>query len=348
MIQSATEISPRVVPDSQLTGEPASVTFVLCIEAGKMEDMALRLVTSLRKWGGAFAQNHVLAVNPRRGPAIRANTREQLHTLGVSLIQSPTANPVPWFPIYNKGAAIRIAEQEAPTQIACFLDTDVLVLGEPAHFALPAECDFRGCPLDCSGATRGPSDPNDHYWHTVGKTIGADLDNMAWVRDHRDQRLMRMYFNSGVFAFRRGLGFGDAYADDFLKVLMCGYRSPTAGIYHTSQVTLPLTLHRLGMKVECLPLSHHTPFVSDIPRPVFESVLPAAKIVHYFRSLTPGQFDRFASLLNTSHPQTGKWLTDLGPLETRQPAMFRLINKPLYEWRRWKYRHFERRCLVPN
>ena len=45
----------------------ASTTFVTCIESGGLEEQTIRLMKSLRKWGGKFADAPVYAVNPRFG-----------------------------------------------------------------------------------------------------------------------------------------------------------------------------------------------------------------------------------------------------------------------------------------
>ena len=347
-ITTEREVDRRFVPAATGAGDPTSVTFVLCIEAGKMENMALRLVTSLRRWGGRMALNEVLAVNPRRGVAISSAARQRLETLGARLIVRPSANPVPWFPIYNKAAAVQIADHEANGEWVRLLASEPVVLGGPELCALPTGCAFRAGPLSRSCASRGADDPNEPFWRIVSAAVGTNLATMEWVRDFFEGEPMRMYFNSGVFAFRRGMRFGDEYAADFLKVLYCGFRSPTSGIYNTSQVTLPLTVHRLGLRAECLPISHHTPIVGNVVREQCEAALPTSKLVHYFRSLTADQFGRFASLFNETHPEVGQWLLKLGPIEARQRPISRMIGKTLYEWRRLRYRAFEKKSAIAS
>lgn len=326
------------------------ITFVCCIEAGALEENVWRLAESIRRWGGRLADSHIIAVSARRGLALRRQTVERLSDLDVELVRDSFASPIPWFPIYNKAVAVKLAERLASTRLVCFLDSDVLVLAEPTELVLPGDVQFAACPHDLSGATCGPGDANEAYWAHAADLLGVELDRLPMVLAPREQRDMRMYFNSGVFVFERTHGFGEAYADDFLRLIKSGYRSPTAGIYHTCQVTLPLTVTRLGLPWQRLPLSCHLPLAFSLlhepARDVFVRELARAKVVHYFRSLGPDQFEGFTSLLATSFPDVASWLRGRGAVRSPLPLSHRLLNKPLYEWRKWRYRRFEDQCQL--
>ena len=59
-------------------------TFVCCVESGWLETQTIRLVESLRKFGGTFSQEPVIAVTPRFGPPLSKRTHAQFRELGVT------------------------------------------------------------------------------------------------------------------------------------------------------------------------------------------------------------------------------------------------------------------------
>src|SRR5690606_37796289 len=60
---------------SSTVSEAPSLTVVTCVEAGTLEPMAVRMVRSLRRWGGRYSNVQVIAVTPRWGPPLRPQTR---------------------------------------------------------------------------------------------------------------------------------------------------------------------------------------------------------------------------------------------------------------------------------
>src|SRR5438105_1360667 len=111
---------------------PADVlTFVCCVESGPLERMTLLLAESLRRWGGAFASCPVLAVTPRFGPWLSRATRAAFHRLDVTHLRLPGSNQHAWLGFLNKPAALAAAEQHALTPCLAWLDSDILVVGEP-------------------------------------------------------------------------------------------------------------------------------------------------------------------------------------------------------------------------
>lgn len=49
---------------SEVTVEPKDITVVCCVEAGPLELMTVRMVESLRRFGGRFSRMDVFAVRP--------------------------------------------------------------------------------------------------------------------------------------------------------------------------------------------------------------------------------------------------------------------------------------------
>src|SRR5829696_6699474 len=96
------------------------ITFVTCIESGPLETQVLRLVEGLRRFGGAYADCPVWAVQPRFGPPVSRHTRAEL-------------DPHGWYAYINKTRALMLAEEQAATEFVGWLDADLLVTGEPSE-----------------------------------------------------------------------------------------------------------------------------------------------------------------------------------------------------------------------
>lgn len=59
----------------------SQITFVCIVESGWVEAQAIRMVESLRQWGGQFANAPVLAVTPRLGLPLARKTHKAFDKL---------------------------------------------------------------------------------------------------------------------------------------------------------------------------------------------------------------------------------------------------------------------------
>jgi hypothetical protein len=73
-----------------------SVTFTTGVEAGPIETMTLRLVESLRRWGGTYADAPFIAVKPRPGPPLRKKTLREFDRLGVTFRHAKPTHGLNW------------------------------------------------------------------------------------------------------------------------------------------------------------------------------------------------------------------------------------------------------------
>ncbi|HWB00499.1 MAG TPA: hypothetical protein VG713_18530, partial [Pirellulales bacterium] len=245
---------------------PPSVTFVCCIESGALEEMTVRLAASLRRFGGRFAEAPIIAVEPRRGVALRPQTVDALKQYNVVLERRPTANAHPWFSFFNKLAALKIGDALATTDTVCWLDSDILVLDEPNLLALAADEDFAACASDNCGATTGPGDKNDAYWRLVIELAGLAFEAYPWLTNCQGNRV-RAYYNSGVFVYRRGRGFLDRYPATCERLLESGFKSPVTGVFFTDQVTLAASAIAAGLRIRSLPLAYNYPVGASTEQP---------------------------------------------------------------------------------
>ena len=86
----------------------SDTTFVCCVESGWLEPQTLRMVESLRRWGGQFAQSPVVAVTPRFGPPLAAKTRRAFGALNVEHYRFHADNQYAWKSFLNKHYAMQL------------------------------------------------------------------------------------------------------------------------------------------------------------------------------------------------------------------------------------------------
>src|SRR5439155_12327192 len=110
-IRSTFSHAAASAPAARAAVAAPSVQFVLAVESGAMETMTLRLVQSVRRWGGKYAWSGVLAVRPRLGAPLRRSTLREFDRLGVAYRQVRPDHGFTWYTWMNKPTALIAAEQ---------------------------------------------------------------------------------------------------------------------------------------------------------------------------------------------------------------------------------------------
>lgn len=305
--------------------------------------MTIRMVASLRMFGGSFAHAPVLAVNPRRGVPLARRTREILDQHGVRVVHETRANTRPWFSFFNKIAALSVAERLAETETIGWLDSDILLLAEPRLLNLEPDEDFVACPSDSCGASTGPDDKNDAYWNLIVSLAGLRIEDYPWLTNCQGARI-RTYFNSGVFVYRRGRGFFEHYQPLCERLLMSGYKSPLTGVFFTDQVSLGVAAIAAGLRIRALPLEYNYPVGDCTEQPYCSERMARSVLMHYHGALCPGYWDTMLGQLRQDRPAVGDWLEPWGPITGKAPLPSRLLRKALKEFRRRRCERFVEKC----
>lgn len=324
----------------------APVTFVCCIESGWLEVQTIRMIQSLRRWGGAYASCPVYAVTPRFGPPISKNTRIQLEQLQVQYICFGNQHKYSWNKFLNKLMALKAVEEVAETEFIGWLDSDLLVVDEPSEFMMKEDFSFVACPADKMGnETDGADDPNDPYWCQICKCVDIDIEALPWVSSEPEHSPMRLCFNSGVFVYRRSTNFAQHYLDTFTRLCDCQVMSKKAGIYFNDQVALGLTVVKMGIPWDTLSYSHNFAIGTCVPKAWYDNThLQTAKILHHHDSMWYWFWDTFYKSVNDSHPQVGEWLAIIGPIKSQAPISSRVMKKTLDYFRKQRELAFCKHC----
>jgi hypothetical protein len=137
-----------------------------------------------------------------------------------------------------------------------------------------------------------------------------------------------LYWNSGVFVFRRGSGLAAAHDYCTRRLLDVKLGSAVTGVFFTEQYGLALAAAKLGLRRRQLPHSHNYEMGSAIHEAWYrEEKLQAACIVHYHDFMWPAFWPKFLACLKTTHPDVANWLEPMGPLRNEAAFPYRVWTK---------------------
>jgi hypothetical protein len=310
------------------TGE-ASICFVACVESGPLEAQTVRLAESLRRYGGALAGSEILAVTSRFGPPLSSSTRRRFRELGVRHERLRSHPKYAWYHYLNKPLALVAAENLTDATLIAWLDSDIVVLAEPEELALGPDLDFAACVPDTGiVGTTGPGSPNEAGWRRLCDLLGIDIDALPWVVTDVEQERIRLYFNSGVFSYRRGIGFSDRYLSMCLKVLDSHFGFRENGEHYTDQLVLGLTMLEAGLRWRQLPHAYNFAVASFLPPPTDDD-LGRARILHYHDGMDPHFYPTLVERLEGAHQTVNAWLAHEQPLTDPAPLPWRLARQGL-------------------
>jgi hypothetical protein len=341
--ENTTGVRPGLAADRL---EP-SVTFVTCIEAGPLEEQVVRLADSLRTWGGRFRDCPILAIRPRFGPPLSASTRRELRALGVDYLRINPRNDYPWLGFFNKPLCVVAAEDIARTEALAWLDGDILVIGEPEELLPGAGEDFTACASDRGGlGSSGSGDPNEPYWRSIYESHGLSIDALPWVTTWHEGIPIRLYWNSGVFAYRRSTSFGASWLACCRKLLRDRIIPRACGVFFTDQVALSIAMLKASLTWRALPYSYNYSLCSVIRDCLDPERLRTARILHYRDAMWPrvALWPELLRMLESTRPDVGEWLARRGPLINRSSIPSKALGKYLRMVRRWRLSTYEAGC----
>lgn len=326
------------------------ITFVCCIESGSLESQTIRMVQSLRQYGGRLADAPLVAVTPRFGPPLNRKTHQIFDICQVEhLYIRPDSqhSQYSWNNFINKPCAVMAVNERAKTEAIGWLDSDILFVGEPDQLGLQADESFLACTSDQIGATTGPGDPLEPYWQAICQNLNLDIEALPWVTTQIEHARVRYYFNSGVFVYRRATAFAKQYLEFCIRILDSHIASKECGFFFADQIAMALASAKLNLSWRSLPLSHNyalSPKMHDVW--YNEDKLRDAKIVHYHDAMWLPFWTTFLQCMQDTHPDVAEWLHSLGPMKNETPPLNRLLSRGLKYFRSKKLAAYQASCSV--
>lgn len=179
------------------------IAFLICVEANRLEPQARLLCESIRTFGGRYRQAPILAVSPRPHLALGPEARAHLEMLGVTYVAEPLNETGSPYGTINRIVAGAWAETVSPRPYLVLLDTDTVIVDEPAF----TRADVGVRPVDVKGsASGGPGDPLDVYWARLCDFAGIDISRLPPIATTTDNVSIRASYNGGFTVVRRDLG----------------------------------------------------------------------------------------------------------------------------------------------
>ncbi|HEY6926907.1 MAG TPA: hypothetical protein VI653_25700 [Steroidobacteraceae bacterium] len=324
-----------------------TITFVCCVESGPLEAQTVRMVESVRMFGGRFASAPIVAVTPRPGPRISTATRAMFRRHEVEHMRLPGCRKYNWFNFFNKPLALVAAEAHTHTEFVGFLDSDLLIVREPELLEPRTGEDLTAFPVEIKEmGTTGPGDPYEEFWKASCQVVGIELEALPWITTAQSKERVRLYFNSGIFAYRRGTGFGAEYLRVCRALLdsRVGTNAPGYGLGFKEQVSVGFAAATLGLNWRALPYSHNYPLSSITPYD--PALLAGARVVHYHDAMWPPFWSTFLQRIRETQPHTAAWLTALGPMKNDAPLLSRFLAKALRAARTRQAERYRAACTA--
>lgn len=311
----------------------SDITFVCCVESGSLECQTIRMVESLRRYGGKFSTAPVIAVTPRFGSPLSKDTLQVFEKFEVTHLRPQIKTNYPWFKFLNKPLALVAAEEYITTESVSWLDSDLLILHEPEKLELLPSEEFLGFPVESKEmGTMGPGDPYEPLWKEFCHIIGIDIEDLPWIITAQTNQRVRLYFNGGIFVYRRSTGFAKNYLDICLQLLdsCIGTKAEGYNVGIKEMSAIGLAVIKMGLAWRPLPYSHDYVMLSKTHDHWYrEELLKEARIVHYHDSMWPAFWPVFLECLRNTHPEVEKWLASLGPMSNPAPLQWRVMGKVL-------------------
>ncbi len=221
--------------------------FVFVCQAGELEIKALLLAASLRRF--LRLEHELIAAVPTPASTwgeLSTETLATLDRLGVRI--KPVVNPVgPQYGIGNKLACLELVDEGGR---GVFLDSDILLLRELGHDP-SASVAFAAKPADLQTYSSNPAD-----WQPLYAALGMATPTMR-LPSTVSAELGLPYFNSGVVFTEAGKRFGAAWTQ-VARQLLAELAIKDQG-HWLDQVSLALTIHKLGLDYACLDERYNFP-----------------------------------------------------------------------------------------
>lgn len=280
---------------------PKRIAFALVIEAGRLEIQSRRLIASLRQFGGRWKKAPLYVYQPRAGAELAPETldflqKNECHFTALDLNRT-------WaeWGLFNRPYACAHLEAALgeETDFLVFLDSDILLLKEPAGLCLTDDKWLGIKPVDVMNIASPANGPLDEYWRRIYAVAGDPLEAGATVFPSVGEVPIRPYFNGGVIVSRPRIRLFHAWMQNAEK--MAAHKAWWKGLpqpqhYHIAQAVLSATITAQTPmeRVELLPPGLNYPLNVQhlLPESKRWARLDRVTLLHYKESFHDAEWTR--------------------------------------------------------
>lgn len=309
-------------------------TLFCCVEPGPLEEQAVRLVESLRRFGGGWANSPVLIYRTRFATSFQRRTLEAFRRLGVEVVSIRPNNGLSWHQFIRRYDAMVDAESRTDTPLVAYVDCDILFLDEPAAITPDDDADLWAA-VERTANLPDASGANELYFRRVAKVLGVPFDRLPMLdipaSSVHDATQGYLCFNSGFVTVRRGTGLAQRITENCRAIVRQGGMHPKSGFHFTDQVVLPFTLLAAGHRWKLLPDTHNF-HVNQWTSPLkFVDAVRDVKVLHYHGCMESHVWPQFMELMRQSdHDAAAAWLEPLGAVSDPRSGCAKLVARWLH------------------
>lgn len=307
-----------------------NVAFVICSERGPLACKSLLLCESIRRFGGVYSRAPIYSFAPRRDRYLTPVAIELFEMLSVTHRNMPLNTKFVHDPFANKILSGFQVEQETSADWIVFLDSDKVLFSEPEEL-FSSEHDFAARPVDKKNIGIVDFDDTEGaYWRGMYDLLGvAHVDDR--VTTTRDGETIFPYYNGGMVAVRREVGFFAQFLKNFEMVWNSGL-VPKAGPNFIEQSTLAATAVAMGLRRRVLPPSYNYPIHhhNAIAPEARAKNLEGLVTVHYhdvFAKNFPRAWMRSLAGFESTTPRATWWLSKLDTYQVPANPMQVIVSK---------------------
>ena len=221
------------------------IAFVFIVENGDLENKAILLGESLRRFFPYSDKVPIFAVRPRKGKEIHESTLDKFKELGIVYVYKPVNIKWKNLPFANEayGSALIEDRLKDDTEVLVYLDADIVLLKNPEKLYMPDNIKALVTPIDVfvsNAAKYNEKLPMSYkFAYELNK---VDLKKLWPVFTKIDKVEIYPSFNSGFIAVRPEVGIFRKWREMFEVSVRVGYfgiiNPFSAQFFFTDQVFL--------------------------------------------------------------------------------------------------------------
>jgi hypothetical protein len=212
--------------------------------AQRYEVQTLMLVSSLRKFGGAYADLPVWIYVPEQQP-LSGPAWDALQKLGAEMVPFLIDDNFRRFPFAAKALAAAVAEERAEKEgrLLAWHDRTGLIRGVPVDFDLPEGIAAAFRPTDIANIGAPFGEPLPEFWHLILEQFNLSADDLPPITTAIDGKRLHLYVNAGLLVVRPEKHLLQAWAANLQKT----YNLPQYKPLYTENQAYAIFMHQAAL-----------------------------------------------------------------------------------------------------